>query len=86
MSAAGRSDASRLPYSASTIALGLTDGADLSDHPDHEQAREMNRSLRVVQRYMMPDDLIGTLLFLASPDSDFLTGQMINVDSGRSNY
>ena len=31
----------------------------------------------------MPEDLIGTLLFLASEDSDFLSGQSINVDGGR---
>jgi hypothetical protein len=29
---------------------------------------------------MVPSDLIGVLLFLASPDSDFMTGQMVNVD------
>ena len=44
------------------------------------------RSLRVFQRDMVPDDLIGTVLFLASPDSDFMTGQMINIDGGRLHY
>jgi NAD(P)-dependent dehydrogenase (short-subunit alcohol dehydrogenase family) len=29
-----------------------------------------------------PADLIGTLVFLCSPDSDFITGQTIVVDGG----
>ena len=38
---------------------------------------------RILKRDMMPEDLIGTLLFFASEDSDFLTGQSINVDGGK---
>jgi NAD(P)-dependent dehydrogenase (short-subunit alcohol dehydrogenase family) len=37
----------------------------------------------MIKRDMMPEDLIGTLLFFASGDSDFLTGQSINVDGGK---
>jgi len=29
-----------------------------------------------------PTDLVGTALFLASPYSDFITGQLIVVDGG----
>lgn len=69
-----------------SIAPGLTESEGLFDHPDYEKARESNRSLRVFQRDMVPSDLIGVLLFLASSDSDFMTGQMVNVDGGRANY
>ena len=69
-----------------SIAAGLTISDGLHDHPDYDQALEMNRNLRIFQRDMMPNDLIGTVLYLASPDSDFITGQMINVDGGRSHY
>ena len=34
---------------------------------------------------MHPEDLLGTLVFLASADSDFITGQMIAVDGGNVN-
>jgi 3-oxoacyl-[acyl-carrier protein] reductase len=35
-----------------------------------------------LRRVQVPDDLVGTVLFLSSPESDFITGQTINVDGG----
>ena len=40
---------------------------------------------RSIRRDAYPDDLIGALLFLASSDSDFVTGQTIAVDGGSIN-
>ncbi len=37
---------------------------------------------RALKRPMEPDDLVGTVLYLASPASDFVTGQTIVVDGG----
>jgi len=37
---------------------------------------------RIIDRAEVPEDLIGTLLYLASPASDFVTGQTIVVDGG----
>jgi 3-oxoacyl-[acyl-carrier protein] reductase len=37
---------------------------------------------QVIKRVEGPADLLGTLIFLASRDSDFITGQTINVDGG----
>ena len=37
---------------------------------------------RALRRNELPGDLVGTLLFLASADSDFVTGQTIVVDGG----
>jgi len=42
----------------------------------------MQHKLRCVQRDQLPQDLIGALLFLASSESDFLSGQTITVDGG----
>lgn len=39
-------------------------------------------AMRSIKREQTPGDLVGTVLFLASPDSDFITGQMIVVDGG----
>lgn len=38
--------------------------------------------MQCVKRLEVPEDLVGTLLFLASPASDFITGQSIAVDGG----
>jgi len=37
---------------------------------------------RCLQRVQTPDDLIGPLLFLASDQASFVTGQLLNVDGG----
>jgi meso-butanediol dehydrogenase/(S,S)-butanediol dehydrogenase/diacetyl reductase len=36
----------------------------------------------VIKRVSYPDDITGTASFLASGDSDYMTGQMISIDGG----
>jgi NAD(P)-dependent dehydrogenase (short-subunit alcohol dehydrogenase family) len=40
---------------------------------------------RAIQRDEYPQDLLGTLVFLASVDSDLVTGQTLAVDGGAVN-
>jgi len=47
--------------------------------PERLAERAQNRCL---QRVQTPEDLIGPLLFLASDQANFVTGQLINVDGG----
>jgi 3-oxoacyl-[acyl-carrier protein] reductase len=37
---------------------------------------------RALKRIETPEDLVGACLFLASADSDFITGQSLVVDGG----
>jgi len=39
-------------------------------------------SQQAIKRRGVPEELVGTLIFLASEDSDFLTGQTIHVNGG----
>jgi 3-oxoacyl-[acyl-carrier protein] reductase len=39
-------------------------------------------AMRCVSRIETPEDLVGIALFLASPDSAFVTGQSLTVDGG----
>jgi 3-oxoacyl-[acyl-carrier protein] reductase len=44
--------------------------------------RESSADQRCFKRIEVPEDVIGTALFLASADSDFVTGQLLVVDGG----
>ncbi len=48
-----------------------------------EQAKTL-LSQKCIKRAQVPEDLVGGLLFLASDESDFITGQTISVDGGLS--
>jgi NAD(P)-dependent dehydrogenase (short-subunit alcohol dehydrogenase family) len=50
-----------------------------------EEERVPVRNSRAFKRDGYPEDLTGTLVFLASNDSDFITGQSIVVDGGSVN-
>jgi 3-oxoacyl-[acyl-carrier protein] reductase len=39
---------------------------------------------RAIERAQFPEDLVGTVMFLASAASDFMTGQTLNVDGGKA--
>jgi 3-oxoacyl-[acyl-carrier protein] reductase len=39
---------------------------------------------RAIERVQVPADLVGAVMFLSSSASDFMTGQTINVDGGKS--
>jgi NAD(P)-dependent dehydrogenase (short-subunit alcohol dehydrogenase family) len=58
----------------------------MNENPGHvETARNRAIASRALKRDAHPEDLLGTLVFLASADSDFITGQMIAVDGGNVN-
>jgi NAD(P)-dependent dehydrogenase (short-subunit alcohol dehydrogenase family) len=50
-----------------------------------EEERVPVRNSRAFKRDAYPEDLLGTLVYLASSDSDFVTGQSIVVDGGAVN-
>src|SRR2546425_251331 len=45
-----------------------------------EERKRANVEARMLKRAQMPEDLVGTLVFLASDDSDFMSGQTMLVD------
>lgn len=63
------------------VAPGFTlSGANEANLSVEEQ--EANVRTRMLKRAEVPADVIGTIVFLASDDSDFITGQTIAVDGG----
>jgi NAD(P)-dependent dehydrogenase (short-subunit alcohol dehydrogenase family) len=69
-----------------TIAPGLTMSEGVENHPDLTQGRAPTVATRVIKRDMLPADLSGVAIFLASADSDFMSGQLLNVDGGKIMY
>ena len=49
-----------------------------------EERKQENIRMRMLKRAEVPEDIVGTLIFLASDASDFITGQTILVDGGGS--
>jgi 3-oxoacyl-[acyl-carrier protein] reductase len=47
-----------------------------------EEAAERSIRARAIPRAQMPEDLTGAVVFLASPSSDFITGQLVVVNGG----
>ena len=66
-----------------SIAPGFTESEGVHANEAMHVARGPTLAGRAIQRDMAPDDLVGALIFFASPDSDFITGQTINVDGGK---
>jgi len=58
----------------------------INENPGHlEHSRQPSIARRALKRDEYPEDLLGALVFLASKDSDFITGQTIAVDGGATN-
>jgi len=63
----------------------IAPGSTLSEENPTEEIIKMRQARlqdRALKRVQMPQDLVGTVLFLSSPLADFITGQTIAVDGG----
>jgi NAD(P)-dependent dehydrogenase (short-subunit alcohol dehydrogenase family) len=61
------------------IAPGFTESEMAGEHAKRSQATVESRCFK---RPETPEDLVGTVVFLCSAESDFITGQTIVVDGG----
>jgi len=70
-----------ITVNAVTPGLTLSDTQVASSSNNYLATRIENRA---IARPQVPDDLVGAVMFLSSAASDFMTGQTVNVDGGRS--
>ena len=56
---------------------GLVSGGNWS-----EEWFDNNTNSRAIKRRAMPEDMVGTIVFLASHEANFITGQTVVVDGG----
>jgi NAD(P)-dependent dehydrogenase (short-subunit alcohol dehydrogenase family) len=64
------------------LAPGFTLSENVAKHAAHVRQGERTKLTRAIQRDEKPEDLVGTVSFLASDDAAFITGQTIVVDGG----
>ena len=65
------------------IAPGLTMSEAVAVNPEWTGAAGAGTvASRALQREQVPADIVGTMVYLCSADSDFVTGQTISVDGG----
>jgi 3-oxoacyl-[acyl-carrier protein] reductase len=48
----------------------------------NEEQKQQMLKMQSLKRLQVPDDLSGTVVFLSSDDSSFITGQVFNIDGG----
>jgi NAD(P)-dependent dehydrogenase (short-subunit alcohol dehydrogenase family) len=66
------------------VAPGFTMSDGVKEHPEVvEKLRDASVSARTIQRDQLPEDVVGAVVYLAGPHSDFVTGQTIVIDGGQ---
>ena len=65
-----------------SVAPGLVDNDASRALNDDTYMLDGAAAGRAIGRGMLPEDLVGAVLFLASPGSSFITGQTLIVDGG----
>ena len=65
------------------VAPGFTMSAGVEAHPEViEKLRDVSVAARTLQRDQVPEDVVGAVVFLCGPGSDFVTGQTMVIDGG----
>ena len=66
------------------VAPGFTLSEGVQAQPEVvEKLRDVSVAARTLQRDQVPEDVVGAVVFLAGPGSDFVTGQTIVIDGGQ---
>jgi NAD(P)-dependent dehydrogenase (short-subunit alcohol dehydrogenase family) len=65
-----------------SLAPGFTLSENVAKQEVHVKQGEITRMTRAIPRDEKPEDLVGTVSFLASDDAAFITGQTLVVDGG----
>ena len=65
------------------VAPGFTLSDGVLENPHQlEKLQDISRQARVIQRDQHPEDIVGAVIYFASQDSAFVTGQTLVVDGG----
>jgi NAD(P)-dependent dehydrogenase (short-subunit alcohol dehydrogenase family) len=66
------------------VAPGFTMSDGVKANPEVvEKLRDASIAARTLQRDQVPEDVAGAVVFLCSPEADFITGQTMVIDGGQ---
>jgi NAD(P)-dependent dehydrogenase (short-subunit alcohol dehydrogenase family) len=67
------------------VAPGFTLTEGVEAHPEViERLRDVSIASRTLQRDQLPEDVVGAVVYLCGPGSEFVTGQTIVIDGGQT--
>ena len=67
------------------VAPGFTMSAGVEAHPEVvEKLRDVSVAARTIQRDQVPEDVVGAVVYVCGPASDFVTGQTIVIVGGQT--
>jgi NAD(P)-dependent dehydrogenase (short-subunit alcohol dehydrogenase family) len=67
------------------VAPGFTMSAGVEENPEViEKLRDVSVAARTLQRDQLPEDVVGAVVFLCGPGSEFFTGQTMVIDGGQT--
>jgi 3-oxoacyl-[acyl-carrier protein] reductase len=67
---------------SNAVAFGTVETRMTETVRNDERFREKYLSEILLNRYASPEEVARTIMFLASPDADYITGQTLNVSGG----
>ncbi|NRR22626.1 SDR family oxidoreductase [Brevibacillus sp. MS2.2] len=65
------------------IAPGLIETDALLYHPKYEKIKELQKKVTPIQRIGLPEDVANAVLFFASDESSYISGDLLHVSGGR---
>ena len=67
------------------VAPGFTMSDGVKAHPEVIDAlQDVSVAARTIQRDQLPEDVVGAVVFLCTPEAGFITGQTMVIDGGTS--
>ena len=66
------------------VAPGFTMSDGVKAHPEVVEAlQDVSVAARTIQRDQLPEDVVGAVVFLCTPEAGFITGQTMVIDGGQ---
>lgn len=73
----------RKNINVNAVAPGLIETDALRNHPKYEEIKELQKKDTPIQRIGLPEDVANAVLFFASDDSSYISGDLLHVSGGR---